>query len=413
MDPVAIPDHKAMHPVSVSTPCCRLLLKTQPPPEDGLIDHLLRCGYTCLNKKEYAYAANIFESALELETQNRWRYHGPAAYHLAQLRAKDGRPDMGLLERCLRINPALPDALGLCIEHDRPLARRIVEETTGLGGIDIDTFHALMRSGNWIALNPFRHHDDTFRGKTVLDIGARTGFHGLSFLAAGAKLYAAMDPYPKSFIQTNVKNYLDVNHRRVELGVNMKQVAEQYPDRFKLTCFEGEYQDDNKYDFITLFVVSEHIMKLGQLFQDLRQWLKPDGRILVSHHNFYCWNGHHNVPKSKNQLEEMAARGEDLKRADWRFFKMAPKKTSLNKLPIRKVLRKMQKHFDLIHYEAVYTSYGKGIERFSPAILRTVQKEKPGLEPEDLLTQLFHAELRHKRNLLDRIRRIGKTTNGH
>ena len=391
-----IPDHTQWPDVMVTAPTGRLLPRV-PAPGDGLIHQVVLNAFAALKNHDNAYAVNLFEAVLRLETRNRWIYHSIAWQYLARLHAREGRPDLEKLEQSLRLAPFMPDALELCMEYDRALAQRVIDEATGLKALELDGYLALMQAGNWTEILAFRHDDDTFRDKTVLDFGARTGFHGLAFLAFGARLYAAVDQVSKSYKQTSVKSYFHDDHRRMELGFNMREIGERYPERFRLMIADGTHKDPNRYDFIALFAVTEHLGKTTKIMRLLDQWLADEGRILIAHHNYYCWNGHHAKPNNTVTLRKMLEAGEEAPLADWQFFDEKPPEGAwLNKQTMAQFTEVCRRYYGVVEREVTYTKYGKGGERLSAEVLERIGRDYPDLTPEDIMTQSLRLELRKR-----------------
>jgi SAM-dependent methyltransferase len=281
--------------------------------------------------------------------------------------------------------------LELLIKHDRKAATELVRKATRLGGLEAQDFLSIAKSGIWKHYGPFRNSDDMFNGKDLLDVGARHGFHGIVFLAWGGRCYSATDLAKDSFTIKQLKNQRTLNHDKTPLPFSMKEIAQLNPDRINLTVGESEPSGGGPFDYITLFSVTEHLKPPAKVFAGLCNHLSPKGKIFVTHHNFYCWNGHHAGPKSIAQFTDMIGRGEETALADWAFFEK-PLAASLNRLTVDQLRREVEHYFNIQNWRVDYTQLGKGLERLNPEILKKVMP----LTIEDILTQSVHMLLECK-----------------
>lgn len=364
------------------------ILPVTPWPGDELVHHMVTGAMNALERGEIHSAEQLLQVALSQQTHNRWIYHCIASFHLALLNAENEVPKISLLCDSLKANPTFPAALELLMTHDRNAAENIIREATRLEGLDTDVFLGVVQSGIWKNYSPFRNCDDMFRGKNLLDVGARHGFHGLIFLAWGGHRYAATDVAKDSFTIRQLKNQRTLNHDRTPLKFSMRELADRYPQRLHLAVGERETLQDTLFDFITLFSVTEHLKPPAELFATLCKKLSPGGKIFATHHNFYCWNGHHARPKSVPQLNEMTARGEEPLLADWSFFEK-PLAASLNRLTIGQLRDEVERHFKINSWQPAFTQHNKGLERLTPEIARRVAP----LSLTDILTQSIHMVL--------------------
>ncbi len=386
-------------------PDAKWLVPVRPAPADGLIDAMLRGALHCLKQGDDSAAANLLEAVLERPTRNRWIYHALAHLHLACLKSDQDQPQPVHLEAALRLNFWLPAALERCARHQPELGTRLLAELTGLEGLAFADYVAVMQTGLWKDLVPFRADDDSFRGRSILDFGARTGFHGLAFLAAGAARYAAYDKHSRSFHFDYVKNHMADEHDFTHLGFTMAQLAERHPRRFELICAKKFTPPRRRFDLICLFSVSEHLRRPDKVFRALVPCLARRGRLLISHHNFFCWNGHHGEPRSVAQLHRMQAQGQPTPLADWNFFDAPIDNTELNRLAPARLRTLLVRRYHIRRWETEYTRIGKGLERFHVGIARRHES----IDAEDLLTQNILIELEHKpwRRWLYALARVG------
>ena len=44
--------------------------------------------------------------------------------------------------------------------------------------------------------------------------------------------------------------------------------------------------------------VTKHLVAIEEVFSEVRARLRPGGKIIYRHHNYACWNGHHQKPRT-------------------------------------------------------------------------------------------------------------------
>lgn len=391
---MVLPDTPQTPALAAALPAedCKRILPAAPQQPDAMIHHMLKGALSLLKTGKPVEAANLLEAVAQTPTRNRWIYHALANFHLALLHARGGEPRVELLERALTDNCMFPDALATALKHAPAMAEKVIRQATGLAGLNAPDFLTIMQCGVWKDINLFRDSDDFYRGKRVLDFGARTGFHALAFFAAGAAAYVGVDHVEKAFQLKRVKNHLLPDHPMTDVGFSMEELAAQFPERIQVTRkFRPKYEAG--FDLIALFSVSEHLNHFAEVMRSLGKILSPRGEMLVSHHNFHSWNGHHSEPKSVSQLEHMQLEGTPAPMADWHFFEAEITAARLNRLPLSAVRALLAAHFEITQWQHEYSSLDQGLERFSPQCLR----EHPECEATELLTQRVLIRLRRKR----------------
>ncbi len=99
------------------------------------------------------------------------------------------------------------------------------------------------------------------KGKTILDIGARSGSHALEMVRLGASKVVAIDPDNSRF-----KEY--------EGSAGYNQI-----EFHKLTA--QEYNPDFQFDVITIFLWNIPFSQYDPIMEAIKRLLKPDGTLLV------------------------------------------------------------------------------------------------------------------------------------
>lgn len=156
-------------------------------------------------------------------------------------------------------------------------------------------------------------------GRSVADIGCGHGAYSLGYVVAGAKEYVGIDPViePDSRVARNKLRRQDAPFpcSPAEIQQRFPQVSIR-PGRFE------EVAQARTFDTISLHNVTEHLMDIERVFEDLCQLMTPSSRVIFVHHNYYCWNGHHQKPSSIADLDEDNA--EHARFFDWRHIRFDP-----------------------------------------------------------------------------------------
>jgi SAM-dependent methyltransferase len=157
----------------------------------------------------------------------------------------------------------------------------------------------------------------------------------------------------------------------------------------KVQFIEGIFEDiapNKKFDLAILHNVTEHLHNLDQVFDGIKNRLKKNGKILFNHHNYYCWNGHHQMPKKIYDIN--LSDKNQLKYIDWNHLNFA--KTSndklakkLNKITINQLLVMTEKYFEIEIWDEIISRPKEGIDRLTDEILKKHHK----YSKKDLATQ--------------------------
>lgn len=220
-------------------------------------------------------------------------------------------------------------------------------------------------------------------GKDVLDVGCGPGLHGLGYLAAGAKSYLGLDPILQSD-RDRSKNRTAA--RKEPFGWTPNQISRAVPPWHASPEAVGDTSLERRFDLCTLHSVTEHLHRLEDVFVDIAARLRRDGKILYYHHNFYCWNGHHQPPKSVSKLELSDPKQREM--TDWNHISFEPGPDhyitrGLNRIKLDELIEITAKYFDIDEMTEVPTTPQKGIDRLTDDI----RKRHSDLTERDLTTQ--------------------------
>lgn len=227
------------------------------------------------------------------------------------------------------------------------------------------------------------------RGGAVLDVGCGFGGYGMGFLIAGAKSYTGLDPV----MQLDSTRTRNKRTRSIaDLGVTPREISVSLP---AINLIQGKLEDltiDNTFDAISLHNVTEHLMQLEQVFSELALLCKDGAKLIYTHHNYYCWNGHHGNPAWPEQLD--TSNPEHLRLCDWNhieFAASAPEdnyvKTHLNRVRLNDIRAITERYFDIETWEEIGSSPST-LQRLTPEILSRVRNTIPDIEERELATNL-------------------------
>lgn len=227
------------------------------------------------------------------------------------------------------------------------------------------------------------------RGGSVLDLGCGYGGYGVGFLIAGATSYTGLDPV-MDLDSTRTRNKR--TRQPAELLITPREISQRLP---AIHLVQGKAEDlkpGTKYDVISLHNVTEHLMQLEYIFGELTGFLKPKGKVIFTHHNYYCWNGHHQKPIWPSQLDLDDPEHQQL--YDWRHIKFAETapndhyvRTHLNRIRLQDIKALTRKHFEIEVWDEM-ESTPETLARLTPKIIKDANKRMPGLTENELTTNL-------------------------
>ena len=220
-------------------------------------------------------------------------------------------------------------------------------------------------------------------GQDVLDVGCGTGIHSIGYVVAGVKSYTGLDP-KIDFTNDRSKNLRTRHWER--FGWTPNDIMQQIPHvNFISGTFENIAPQDN-FDMVVLHNVTEHLLNIEEVFDGIAQRLRPGGRLLYNHHNFYAWNGHHQPPKTVHDIDPDDPFQREL--IDWKHVATFDCQTDalskkLNKIRIKELKLLTQKFFKIEQWSEVPIKPENGLFRFTDEILRA----HPRFTKTELLTQ--------------------------
>ena len=222
------------------------------------------------------------------------------------------------------------------------------------------------------------------KGQSVLDVGCGPGLHGFGCLAAGAASYLGLDPIIK-LDRDRVKN-VTANSAKMPFGWTPAELSNMFaPWEVRATAIE-ELPEERVFDIAVMHNVTEHLGNIESVFEATALRLKPGGKILYNHHNFFCWNGHHLPPKvvSNIDLSDPAQR----EMVDWGHINYDPAPDhyiarGLNRISLDDLIALTNRYFEIEVREERPSRPETGLGRLTDEI----RQRFPHLEDRDFETQ--------------------------
>jgi SAM-dependent methyltransferase len=219
--------------------------------------------------------------------------------------------------------------------------------------------------------------------RDVLDVGCGTGLHALGYVVVGVSSYTGIDP-KINFSSDIGKN---LNNRAWEpFGWTPNDIMRMTPHiRFIRGTFE-EMPPGDTFDVVVLHNATEHMHNLKEVFESIADILRPQGKIIYNHHNFFCWNGHHKMPKLISDIDYGDIN--QLKYLDWNHVAFAESRQDelskkLNKIRINELKSITNDKFVIETWKEIPSKNKQGFNRFSEEILR----KYPKYDKEEFTTQ--------------------------
>ncbi|HET6468641.1 MAG TPA: class I SAM-dependent methyltransferase [Geminicoccaceae bacterium] len=212
------------------------------------------------------------------------------------------------------------------------------------------------------------------QGKDVLDVGCGTGIHGVGFAVVGVRSYVGVDPR----LRLDMGRAKNMRTRRWEpFGWTPAQIMAALP---QVRLLPGSFEQmsagdlptgDGRFDVAVLHTTTEHLLRLDEVLAGIRDRLRPDGRLIYSHHNFYCWNGHHMPPKAVDEIDPDDP--EQRQFVDWAHLEFDPPAghyiaRGLNRIRLDELRSATERHYEIMVWNELPSDAARGANRLTPAI---------------------------------------------
>jgi SAM-dependent methyltransferase len=219
--------------------------------------------------------------------------------------------------------------------------------------------------------------------KDVLDVGCGSGVHGLSFIMAGARSYTGLDPLI-DLASSKVK------HKSLrywtDFGYTAGQIADLVPG---VELIRGVFEDvapDRMFDVAAMHNATEHFHNLEQIFSGVAARLRPGGKVVFQHHNYFAWNGHHMQPKLISNIQPGNPKHE--RYMDWAHLRFIDEPDpdidgKVNKVRIGELRAIIERYFEIREWRLIPSKAWQGAGRLTDEIAA----RWPAYSREELTTQ--------------------------
>lgn len=211
------------------------------------------------------------------------------------------------------------------------------------------------------------------QGRDVLDVGCGRNLQGIGFRAAGARSYTGLDP-TLDLDSTILKDSRQRWSQRTDGGISPRGLMTRSRGlRFMVaTLQEFAQAEPGQFDVIVMHNVTEHLVQIGEEFPRFATLLRPGGRIVFRHPNFYCWHGHHLRPRTIHEI--VAGDAEQSAVVDWAHVRFDPVKDdwigrTQNRIRFDELRALTEQYFEIERWEETESPVEQGIERLTPDIL--------------------------------------------
>ncbi len=184
-------------------------------------------------------------------------------------------------------------------------------------------------------------------GRDVADVGCGHGAFSIGFAIAGAKSYTGIDPV---IDLDSVKARNKRRRKNASFPCAPREIAERMAEVEIVPGSFEAFQGVKTFDAVVMLTVTEHLMQIEEVFEGLKTIMHPESRLVILHHNFYCWDGHHQAPHSVGQLDPSnPAHG---RYYDWRHVGFEPDPDhyiarSLNRIRLDDLRALFDRHFEV------------------------------------------------------------------
>lgn len=288
------------------------------------------------------------------------RYRKPRAQLTAALRSLLGSSEPNRLER----------KIDRTFHNDAEAAKAAFFHFNGRSSEAKANFDAALieQAVNFDYLSWPRKIKTYVQGQDVLDVGCGTGLHAVGYLVVGARSYTGLDPR----VRLDDDRSKNLRRRQWEpFGWTPAAMMAALP---RVRLIAGTFEQvapEEQFDLVVMHNVTEHLMNLEEVLAGARERVRPSGRLLYNHHNFYCWNGHHQKPKFVDEIDP----DDPVKRQfyDWAHLDFTPRPDhpigrSLNRVRLDEIRELTERCFEIERWEERPSNERQGKRRLTAEI---------------------------------------------
>ena len=226
---------------------------------------------------------------------------------------------------------------------------------------------------------------DHLQGRDVLDLGCGHTLYGIGFLIYGARSYLGIDPR----LEIDAPRLRRRERFRTEFAGSpwtLREVQAAVPGVRYARSRISDLPADDRFDIIFMHNVTEHLLAIEEVFSEVRARLRPGGKIIYRHHNYACWNGHHQKPRTTAEID--LEDPNQVPYLDWAHLDFDPARhanldSRLNRIRLRELRALTERFFEMVTWEQHPSRPEQGANRLRPEILG----KHPDYTREELLTQ--------------------------
>lgn len=222
--------------------------------------------------------------------------------------------------------------------------------------------------------NLFQHQD-------ILDVGMGQGPYALYYIHNGCKSYTGVDPgilldgsfvrdhriggqITKKNIDYNIltdqekeqlKNLGDEVNWYHNFGYTPKNIMDILPNvKLHSTILENcidKIKLESK-DLVMLHCVTEHLNHLPEVIESCWTFTRKNGKIYISHGNYYSWAGHHNIPREPEHYDKNNKKHNIY--IDWQHYSVlnpAYHDTNLNRVRLFDLKKLIEKYYIIEYWQ--------------------------------------------------------------
>src|SRR5439155_6666442 len=133
--------------------------------------------------------------------------------------------------------------------------------------------------------------------RRLLEVGCGQCWYAPLLLARGARCFVGIDQYKdfatKQLFDRQFAGLTETPARMRDMPLPLDQFLAAFQNVEVHSADFLNWQTDRCFDTAYLLTVTEHLEDVRAVFQRIVDLLDEGGLVYFSHHNYYCWNGHH------------------------------------------------------------------------------------------------------------------------
>jgi SAM-dependent methyltransferase len=208
-------------------------------------------------------------------------------------------------------------------------------------------------------------------GRDVLDLGCGRNYQGYAFFALGARSYTGLDP-TLELDGDMVKDNRGTWGRHERGGITPRELMRRFPRIRYATARIEDFAPAEPFDVIVMHNVTEHLHGIAEVFARFPALLRPRGRLVFSHPNFYAWHGHHMKPRTPAEI--IPGDPQQAAVMDWAHVRFDPVAhewigRTQNRIRLDDLRAVVEREFEVELWRERETRPEEGLSRLTPEIL--------------------------------------------